>query len=262
MIKRLILPAFIALLPAPTGQIRAMEVMETPKLTLVEWRESIIKDSEARIQKDILDPMLGKERATVFSDLDLEVRAQRRQSSKEGSGSAEKYKEKGEKGQGMGNEWALPGVPKPRNITNVMEKPKPEAAIGQSAQQAKSEQEEFYAQDLVIKKFLVTIFHDPRLLSTKIKDVRELVVDAMAKYKLKPEDVFFKPMKREFKEHEWTDDLKEPRVYLPLLYALLLFLLLLFLFGPFARFLRRYVEAIVQKPAAEINVESLSLIHI
>ena len=57
-------------------------------------------------------------------------------------------------------------------------------------------------------------------------------------------------------EKDWKAELMEPKVSLPLLYALLTTLLLAFLFGPFAKFLKRYIEALVQKPAAEINVES------
>ncbi|HAH08107.1 MAG TPA: hypothetical protein DCM05_16545 [Elusimicrobia bacterium] len=256
----------LLVLGAPTLQAPGIEVLEAPKLTLIEWRENIIKDTESRVQKDILDPILGQSKATVFADVEIEVKAQRRESLKEGTGYADKYKEKGEKGQGLGSEFALPGVPKPRNISNVTDKPKPEAAVGQAAQQTKSEQEEYYGQDLVFKKFMVTIFHDSRVDKNKLKDIRGFIVDAMAKYKdaggtskLKLDDVIFTPIKynqSSVTNKDWTEDIKEPKVYLPLLYAALLLLLLLFLFFPFARFLRRYVDAIVQKPAAEINVES------
>jgi tetratricopeptide (TPR) repeat protein len=250
--KSIVLSAFLAL----PGLARATDVVQVPPLTLVDQREQIIKDAETRIQKDILDPLFGKDRAAVFVDVEIEMRAQRRESLREGAGIAEKYKEKGEKGQAVFGDWALPGVPKPKNISNLSDKGKPEAAVGQAAQQSKTEQEEFYAQELVMKKFQTTVFHDEKAPAAKLKEIRGLIVDAMARYKIKPEDVFFKPMKYQFKEHDWRDDFKEPRVYLPLLYATLLLLLLLFLFGPFARFLRRYVEALVQKPAAEINVES------
>ncbi|MBI5242355.1 MAG: hypothetical protein HY922_01570 [Elusimicrobia bacterium] len=268
MTKRLVISALAALaLAAPARRGASLDVLETPKLTLIEWRENIIKDAEARIQKDILDPMLGKDKGTVFADVEIEVKAQRRENAKEGAGIAEKYKEKGEKGQGMGREWALPGVPTPKNITNITAKPRPEAAVGQSASQTKSEQEEYYAQDLVFRKLKVTVFHDSRVDDKKIKDVRDFIVEAMAKYKdaggaakLVPDDVAFKKMKYHQSsaaaDKNWMDDLKEPKVYLPLLYAALLLLLLLFLFFPFAGFMRRYVEAIAQKPAAQINVES------
>ncbi|MFA6094041.1 MAG: FliG C-terminal domain-containing protein [Elusimicrobiota bacterium] len=246
----------LALLLLSAGPGRAADVVQVPPLSLIEARDQIIRESEGRIQKDILDPLLGKDRATVFVDVDLEMKAQRRESLREGAGVAEKYKEKGEKGQSVFGDWALPGVPKPKSISNISDKGKPEASVGQAAQQSKSEQEEFFSQELVIKKFQSTVFHDDRLSPQKVKEIRSLVVDAMARYKLKPEDVFFKPMRFQYKDRNWRDDLREPRVYLPLLYASLLLLLLLFLFGPFSRFMRRYVEAIAQKPAAEINVES------
>ncbi|MEK7746635.1 MAG: hypothetical protein AAB576_08220, partial [Elusimicrobiota bacterium] len=94
----------------------AWAVIEAPQMTLVERREAIIKDSEGRIQKDILDPLLGSDKAKVFVDVDLEVRARRQENLKEGSGMMEKYKEKGgEKCQGFATQFILPGVPTPKH---------------------------------------------------------------------------------------------------------------------------------------------------
>lgn len=240
---------------APCG---AWALIEAPQMTLVERREAIIKDSEGRIQKDILDPLLGSDKAKAFVDVDIEVRARRQENLKEGSGMKELYKEKGGgKGQGFVTQFILPGVPTQKSISKDMDKGKPEQAQGMTGGQLKVEQEEVYAQELVIKKFQVTVIHDNKIRADKLKEVRGLIVDAMGKYQLKPENVFFKAAPfNEGKAREWIDDLKEPKVYLPLLYAGLLLLLLMFLFGPFSRFLRRYVEALAQKPAAEINVES------
>ncbi|MEK7656947.1 MAG: FliG C-terminal domain-containing protein [Elusimicrobiota bacterium] len=252
--KTRVLLQLLALL-APAS---ALAIIEAPQMTLVERREAIIKDSEGRIQKDILDPLLGSDKAKVFVDVDLEVRARRQENLKEGSGMMEKYKEKGgEKGQGFATQFILPGVPTPKHINKDMDKGKPESAQGITGGQLKVDQEEVYSQELVVKSFRVAVIHDNKIRSDKTKMIRSLIVDAMEKYKLKPEDVRFIPAPfHEGKAREWIDDLKEPKVYLPLLYAGLLLLLLMFLFGPFSRFLRRYTEALAQKPAAEINVES------
>src|SRR5687767_11925734 len=128
----------------------AFAVIETPKMTLVDERDQIIKTAEARIQKDILDPVLGKERASVFVDVELELVAKRKESTRSGAGAAEKYKEKGAKGSGFATQFILPGVPKPKNIISP-EKEKPEAAQGQTAQQTKTEEEESYVQQVLVK---------------------------------------------------------------------------------------------------------------
>lgn len=245
--------AAILLFPWPG---RAASV-EPPNLDLIKARDKIVADSQARIQSDILDRVLGPGKASVFVDVEMDLRARRKENIRAGAGVAEKYKEKGARGAGFATQFILPGVPKPKSITGEPNRGKPAAAQGQTAAQSKTEMEEVFTQQLEFKKFEVTVIHDRDALTPEKRgEVRGLIVDAMKMYQVKPEDVMFRPATFYSPELSWKDDILDPGVYIPLLYALLLLLFLFFLFGPLARFLKRYVEALAQKPAAEVNIES------
>lgn len=247
----------LTLAAALGGSARAQ--IETPKLELIAQRDEIAKTAYGRVQREILDRMLGEGKASVFVDVEVELKASRRENLRFGAGAAEKNKIKEGANAGINkSSFILPGVPRPKNIMEK-EDPRPaEAAQTQTAQQTKTDQEETYTQELVIKKFLVSVIHDSEVLKDKaqVDEARKLIVEALKTWDVKADDVVFRPATYHKPEKDWYSDLKEPGVYLKLLQALLALLFLIFLFGPLARFFRRYVEALVQKPAAEINVES------
>ncbi|MBI3300380.1 MAG: tetratricopeptide repeat protein [Elusimicrobia bacterium] len=246
----------LALAAALSGA--AMAQIDAPQMTLIAQRDAIAQAARGRVQTEILDRLLGAGKASAFVDVEVELKASRRENLRFGAGQAEKNKIKeGAGSNALKTKFILPGVPQPKNIMDK-EEPRPaEAAQSQTAQQTKTDQELIFTQDLVVKKFLVTILHDADVLAQGDQmKVRELVLEALKGYEVKADDVVFRAFKHHKAEKDWLGDLMDPKVYLPLLYALLSLLLLAFLFGPFARFLRRYVEALVQKPAAEINVES------
>ncbi|MFA6003178.1 MAG: hypothetical protein WC881_03840, partial [Elusimicrobiota bacterium] len=235
-----------------------------PDLGLLQEQTRIKTTSEEKIQRDILDPILGKGAAVVFVDVEMELKAEREESVRSGMGLVEKYREK----QGMQTKgglqttYVLPGIPKPKTITGQQGPPdRPESAQAQQAQQVKGIQEERYALKPVFKKLGVTVIHDELVLraTDQVNLVRDRVVSAMSQYNLAPDQVFFRPTRfhRETdKKWLWTDDLKHPEVYIPLLFAILLLLFLSFLFGPLARFFKQYVAALREKPAAEVDIES------
>jgi TolA-binding protein len=138
--------------------------VETPELDLLKIRDQIVVDSQKRIQTEILDRMWGQGRASVFVDVDLELLARRKENTRVGAGLAEKYREKGAKGAGFATRFILPGVPKQANINKDPAKEKPEAAQGQTAAQARIDQEETYAQQLNFKKFVVTVIYDQAMV--------------------------------------------------------------------------------------------------
>ncbi len=230
-----------------------------PNIDLLKEENRIKNESEAMIQNDILDPILGKGEAVPFVDVEMEIKVESEDSTRAGMGLAEKYREKlaAESMAAMPTIDVMPGIPKPKTITGNGPQ-KPEAASAQQAQQTKGIQEERYAVNPVFKKLGVTIIHDEGVLKDKaqVELVRSRIVDAMAQYGLQPDQVYFRPTKFKHIQIDWHDDLKKPQVYLPLLYALLFLLLLSFLFGPLWRFFRDYVKALREKPAAEVNVES------
>lgn len=231
--------------------------VEPPKLTLIERREAIIRDSEKRIQEEILDRVLGPGKASAFVDVELDVKASRRENLRAGAGSAEKNKIKMGQSDALKTDFVLPGVPKPKNITDKEQPRAAEAAQTQAAQQSRIEQEEVFSQQVVFKRFQVVVLHDAQIPQKKLDEIRSLTVEAMTAFKIKPDDVLFRKANYHVSPSDsFLGQLMDPKVYIPLLYALLLFLLLSFLFGPFAKFLRRYTEALMAKPAAEVNVES------
>lgn len=243
---------------------RAVAAVSAPDIGLLQEQNRIKTSSEEKIQRDVLDPILGKGAAMVFVDVEMEVKVESEQATRSGMGLVEKYREKQgmqQKG-GLQTTFVLPGIPKPKTITSQQGPPdRPESAQAQQAQQIKGIQEERFAIKPIFKKLGVTIFHDELALRTsaQVELVRSRVVDAMAQYSLAPDQVFFRPTPFRAvaeKKWNWVDDLKRPEVYIPLLFALLTLLLLLFLFGPLARFFKQYVAALREKPAAEVDIES------
>jgi hypothetical protein len=239
----------------------ASAAIVAPDLALLQEQNRIKAESESRIQHDVLDPILGKGKAAPFVDVEMEIKAESEESTREGMGIAEKYKEKAPtQSKGMQTTFVLPGIPKPKTITSQQQAPeKPEQSQAQQAQQIKGVQEQRFAVNPVFKRLQVTVIHDDSVLKdkTQVDLVRARIVDAMGQYKLAPDQVSFRPTKFDKPPLvDWKEDLKKPSVYLPLLYALLFLLFLSFLFGPLARFFKQYVAALKEKPAAEVNVES------
>ncbi|MBI5247822.1 MAG: tetratricopeptide repeat protein [Elusimicrobia bacterium] len=251
-----------AVLLAWSAALRAGAGVVSPDLGLLEQQNHIKADSELKIQRDVLDTILGKGKASPFVDVEMEVKLESEESQRSGMGVAEKYKEKapGPKG-GMQTTFVLPGIPKPKTITQGPETPdRPEASQAQQAQQMKGVQEERFSIKPTFKRFQVTVIHDDTVLDP-LKDkkrldlVRERIVDAMSQYKLAPDAVAFRPTKFDKPPLvDWREDFKKPSVYLPLLYALLLLLFLSFLFGPLRRFFSQYVAALREAKKGEYEV--------
>jgi TolA-binding protein len=230
-----------------------------PDLALLQEQNRIKADSEQRIQHDVLDPILGKGKASPFVDVEMEVKAESEESTREGMGINEKYKEKAPAASGgMQTTFVLPGIPKPKTITSQKETPeKPEQSQAQQAQQIKGVQEQRFAVNPVFKRMQVTVIHDDTVLKEPAQQtlVRDRIIDAMGQYKLAADQVVFRPTKFDKPPLvDWKEDLKKPSVYLPLLYALLLLMFLSFLFGPLAKFFKQYVSALREKKSGEFEV--------
>ncbi|OGR38728.1 MAG: hypothetical protein A2X29_04210 [Elusimicrobia bacterium GWA2_64_40] len=227
-------------------------MMET---SLMQKQDSMRREAETKVKKEILDPILGADKSFVFADVELEVISKKAEQSKEGLGVMQKYKEKGGSDEAADTDFILPGIPKPKSVLGGENK-RPEAAQGQQAQQAKGVQEIRYGLETEITRFQLTVIHDEQLSPASIALARERIDDFLVPYKIRKTGaptVVFKPTK--FKAGNPLDDLKKPSVYLPLLYALLFLLLLLFLFGPLWGFFRKYIKALMAKPGAEVNIE-------
>ena len=252
-------PLIAALLFWAPSTRTAFAGLVAPDLALLQEQNRIKADSESRIQHDVLDPILGKGKASPFVDVEMEIKAESEESMRSGMGINEKYKEKAPApAGGMQTTFVLPGIPKPKTITQQKETPeKPEQSQAQQAQQVKGVQEQRFAVNPVFKRMQVTVIHDDSVLKdkTQVELVRARIVDAMGQYKLVPDQVAFRPTKFDKPPLlDWKEDLKKPSVYLPLLYALLLLFFLSFLFGPLAKFFKQYVAALREKKSGEFEV--------
>lgn len=238
----------------------AAESLETASggmdASIMQRQDSTRREMETKIKTEILDPILGPAKAFVFADIELEVISKKAEQTKEGLGVIQKYKEKGaEAGGGADSDFILPGIPKQRSVMDKDNKI-PESSQGQQAQQGKGVQETRYGLGTEITRFQLTVIHDDRLPAAGLKLARERIDDFLLPYKIRgtgAPTVVFKPTR--FKGYNIVDDLKRPGVYLPLLYAGLFLLLLLFLFGPLWGFFRKYVQALMTKPGAEVNID-------
>ncbi len=247
--RKLLLAVLLAMLPA---LLAAQMGMDT---SLMEKQDSMRRETETKIKKEILDPILGADKSFVFADVELEVIAKKAEQTKEGLGVIQKYKEKKGGANNPDTDFLLPGIPKPKSVLGAENK-RPEAASGQQAQQAKNVQEIRYGVETEITRFQLTVIHDETLPKDTLKIARDRLDDFLLPYKIRKKDaptVIFKPTK--FKGANQLDDLKKPGVYLPLLYAALFLILLLFLFGPLWGFFRKYIKALMAKPGAEVNIE-------
>lgn len=253
------LAAGVALALLCAGAPSRAEV-KSPDIGLLQEQARIKSESEHKIQTAVLDPILGKNTAMPFVDVEMEIKLESEESTRSGMGLAEKYKEKQGMAQkaGMQTTFVMPGIPRPKTISANASPEKPESATAQQAQQIKGVQEERFAVKPVFKRLGVTVMHDDAVLKDKaqVDLVRSRIVEAMAQYQLQPDAVVFRPTAFNKTKTDWREDLKKPEVYLPLLFASLLLLFLLWLFGPLRRFLAAYVQALREKPAAEVNVES------
>ncbi len=244
--------ALFAVLFVLPALLAAQSVMDA---SLMERQDSMRRETETKIKKEILDPILGADRSFVFADVELEIVSKKAEQNKEGLGIIQKYKERDPGQTAPDTDFILPGIPKPRSVLGGDSK-RPSAALGQQAQQAKNVQEIRYGLETEITRFQLTVIHDETLPKDAVKLARERIDDFLVPYKIRKKDaptVAFKPTK--FKAVNPLDDLKRPGVYLPLLYAALFLILLLFLFGPLWGFFRKYIRALMAKPGAEMNID-------
>ena len=240
---------------------RARAAVEAPDAALVDRETQLKATSEAKIQKDILDPILGPGKGMVFVDVELEQVTQKQEANKQGTGLAQSYKEKNQPGGAFGiggdpnSQFILPGVPQPKFLSRLHPGggAPPEQAQQQQAAQAKEVSEQKLSVKTLVKKFQITIIHDQTIGADKLEMVRQRLLDAFAKYEVTPDRILFRPTHF---ASTWLDDLKNPKVYVPLAFAALLLLFLLYLFGPFTAMANRMIEAMKERGQTEVNVDS------
>ncbi|OGS05486.1 MAG: hypothetical protein A3G41_03595 [Elusimicrobia bacterium RIFCSPLOWO2_12_FULL_59_9] len=226
-----------------------------PDFGLLEQEQEFKRNTKNEIQTQIVDPILGKGQAQVFVDVEMEVKSRVAQEMREGMGVLESFKGKQGKAtdKSYDPQYVLPGVPKPRFLTDTGVGPRPAATQGTQAQQKRSVNDQVLGVQTIIKRFEVSIIHDNAIPKAKLDLVRDRIISSYKKYKVQAAQIIFQSTQF---QQRWWDLATDPGVFVPLIFAVLLFLLLLFLFGPFGSFLRSYVQTLRESSGTEVTVDS------
>jgi flagellar motor switch protein FliG len=204
---------------------------DVPDPLVLEQENLIRREAEEKIQKEILNRILGEGRATVLVNVEVALESER----KDSATSQGKVEDK----KGLGDQdYILPWVPAPRTVNKANEVPKDaqiETASGEIASAAVRQ---------TVKRFDVTVIHDDSVNAAALELVRDAISSAYVRFE-KVLNVVFK--KTQFAKYEVSEKIKEgfwdflkPQYLLPGVIALLLFL---FMFGPLLQFLRALLKA-------------------
>ncbi|MCK5583135.1 MAG: hypothetical protein KAI33_05070, partial [Elusimicrobiales bacterium] len=68
---------------------------QTMEVSFLEKQDSFRKNIENKIKFEILDPILGRDRAYVFADIEFEIVTKKSDQQKKGMGALQQYKERG-----------------------------------------------------------------------------------------------------------------------------------------------------------------------
>ena len=241
--------------------------VEAPDPAVLSAQDQLKRSAEEKIQRDILDPILGKGRATAFVDVEIELQQVKQGRTQLQSGSSEKYltKEKLQEQQArFQTKYLLPGVPQPKTAAPAPQLAggRPEEAVGGQTSQGQTIEQTSFAVKKLVRKFSVTVIYDDTIAPEQIRLVRERIDDAFAEYKKAAEAskgkftyvVSFKPTR--FQTLSPLREFTTPSVFVPMTFAFLLALFLLFLFGPLSVLLSRWIRTIQDKGGTEVSVDS------
>ena len=215
-----------------------------PDPVIIEQENLIRREAEEKIQRDILDRILGEGRASVLVNVEVSLESEKRE-----SGTAEG---KVDDRKGLGDQdYILPWVPAPKTVNKENEVPKDakmEAASGEIATASVRQ---------TVRRFDVTVIHDDSVSKAQLSLVEEAIKSAYVRFEkvlriiLKPTKFAKYEMSTKIKEGFW--DFLKPQYLLPGIVALLLFF---FLFGPLLTFLRSFLKAMTARRSAEYNTET------
>ncbi len=221
--------------PAPRAAAAASSEFQT-QTSMMDQEAKFEKEKAEYLQQYVLDKILGPGKAIVIVDIELGVETKTiNQAAKE---------RKTERKKRLGDvEYLLPGIPNPKSVSQ-------ESAPGESKEESGQAEETKYEMRTIIKKLMVTVLYDEKVLKDKLDAVRDAITVSM-KIDLKRGDVI------EFKKTKFTpnffDEMMKPQILIP---GILAVLLLFFLFGPVSSFLRSYVQTIRERGGTEVTVDS------
>ena len=206
------------------------------EVTLMEHKLKYEREKTEYLQKDILDRILGPDKAIPILDVEFGLDTVTTKSfAKERR--AEKKKNLGEV------EYLLPGVPNPKAVSQG-------EPTGESKEESGQQEKTTVEIKVVLKRQIVTILHDEKVPDAKLEIVKDAINSALKIDPKRGDRIDFK--KTKFTQGFW-EPLMKPLVMVPLVLALLI---LYFLFGPLAGFLRAYVRTLREKGGTEVTVDS------
>jgi len=216
--------------------ILAQDEKPATEVTLMEHKLKYEREKTEYLQKDILDRILGPDKAIPIIDVEFGLDTVTTKSfAKERR--AEKKKNLGE------IEYLLPGVPNPKAVSQG-------EPTGESKEESGQQEKTTVEVKVVLKRQIVTILHDEKVPDAKLEIVKDAINSALRIDPKRGDRIDFK--KTKFTQGFW-EQLMKPLVIVPLALALLL---LYFLFGPLAGFLKAYVRTLREKGGTEVTVDS------
>jgi flagellar motor switch protein FliG len=208
---------------------------DIPDAQIIDQENLLRREAEQKIQKEILDRILGEGRATVLVNVEIGLETEKKDSATS-EGQVEDKKKFGDQ------DFILPWVPAPKTVNKQNEVPKDAKMESASGQIASAEVRQ------TVRRFDVTVIHDDSVGAGQLTLVEEAVKSAYSRFE-RVLKVLFKPTK--FARFEMSEKIKEgfwdflkPQYLLPGTIALLL---LLFLFGPLLTFLRALLKAMTAR---------------
>ena len=222
------------------------EFEKIPQTMIIELEKQYEKEKTEYIQNNILDKILGPEEATALVDVTLRASYN--------TGYSQSQKKNVQRTRKLADiDYILPGIPNPKSVSQGESAPQ-----DASVEATRSEAGEVDSA-IVIKKLIVTIIYNNSLDKDKIAVVQDAIVATLS-MDLAKKDIYrldLRPVKYDkaflSKFFGAFVLLLQPKYFLPLLLALLLSM---FLFGPLSKFLGSYINALKERPATEITVDS------
>ncbi|MEW6040434.1 MAG: FliG C-terminal domain-containing protein [Elusimicrobiota bacterium] len=214
-------------------------------ILLTEQKAKYERERGDYIQKNILDKILGQDRATIIIDADMGIETITRFAE-------QKEKKVESKKKATETKWLMPGIPMPKSVTQPEEAPSAEANVkGASAEQTGIETK------IVVKRQTAIVVHDDKIADDLLKVVREAII-ATLRLDTKRGDII------EFKKAKFTTTFNKKilesltGLFNPqyIIIAIITVILLAFLFGPLAGFLKNYVQTLRDRGGTEITVDS------
>ncbi len=209
---------------------------QSAEISLIEHELKYEKEKTEYVQKDILDRILGPDKAIAIVDVEFGLDTITRKTFVR-ERKAEKKKPIGEV------EYLLPGVPAPRAVSQADQ-------VGESKEEAGQQEKITVEVKIALKKQIVTVLHDEKVPESKLEAVKDAITSALRIDQKRGDRIDFKKTKF---TTGFFEELLKPLVLIPLVIA---FLLLFFLFGPLAGFFRAYVKTMREKGGTEVTVDS------